>query len=162
MSVKLLDIKLETCPAARLIGKKYSAPGNWGEWWANGWFDILESLPGLDFNCDGYTGAVHTVDGKPEYWIGMYFPVDIQVPEGFEAVDIPELCYAVCYLYGREDDPELYSEASHNACQEALNGLGLTSRENSWRFERYSCPRFTTPDEYGCVILDYGISVAQQ
>ena len=28
-----------------------------------------------------------------------------------------------------------------------------------WCFERYNCPRFTSPDEAGNVILDYGISI---
>ena len=32
-------------------------------------------------------------------------------------------------------------------------------KEDDWCFERYNCPRFTTPDEKGNVILDYGISI---
>jgi hypothetical protein len=31
--------------------------------------------------------------------------------------------------------------------------------ENDWCFERYNCPGFTTPDNNGNVILDYGISI---
>ena len=26
-----------------------------------------------------YIGAVHIVDGIPEYWIGMFFPADTEV-----------------------------------------------------------------------------------
>lgn len=159
MAVQILEIKEESCPAARFIGKRYPGPGNWGEWWENGWFDILEQIPGLPINDNGYIGAVHIVDGAPEYWIGMFFPEDTLVPEGFSAVDIPPLDYAVCYLYAKEGDPALYSMDTHNACLEALNGSGFVRKEDDWCFERYNCPRFTSPDEHGNIILDYAISV---
>ena len=64
MSVKILEVKKESFPAARFIGKKYTQGPNWGEWW-----------------------------------------------------------------------------------------------ENDWCFERYNCPRFTSPDNNGNIILDYGISI---
>ena len=35
MSIKLLEIKKESCPAARLIGKKQAGSPNWNEWWEN-------------------------------------------------------------------------------------------------------------------------------
>ena len=35
MAVKLLEIKKESCPATRLIGRKYTGAPNWGEWWEN-------------------------------------------------------------------------------------------------------------------------------
>jgi hypothetical protein len=44
MSVKILEIKKENCPAARLIGKKYVNGLNWSEWWENNWFSILEKI----------------------------------------------------------------------------------------------------------------------
>ena len=56
----------ESWPAFRFIGKKYSGPANWDEWWANGWFETLEALPLSALNQDGYTEAIHTAAGQPE------------------------------------------------------------------------------------------------
>ncbi len=159
MAVKLLKIKKESCPAARLIGKKYVGDVNWGEWWENNWFANLESIECLPFNGDSYIGAVHIVEGMPEYWIGMFFPEGTQVPEGFEYVDIEAMDYAICYLYAPEGSEEFYSMETHDMCIEALKALGMKRKEDSWCIERCNCPRYTTPDELGCVILDYGVGI---
>ncbi|MBQ7776534.1 MAG: GyrI-like domain-containing protein [Lachnospiraceae bacterium] len=160
MAVKILEVKRESCPAARFIGKRYETGyGNWGEWWANDWFAVLEKMSELEINDDGYIGAMHVVEGNVEYWIGMFFPLDTAVPEGFEYVDMESMEYAVFYLYGNEQSGELYGLERHNQCLEELKKLGLQRKEDDWCFERYNCPRFTTPDELGNVILDYGISI---
>lgn len=159
MAVKLLEVKQESCGAARFIGKKYDDFVNWGEWWEKNWFAVLEAIPGLPINDDGYIGAVHIVDGRPEYWIGMFFPAGTEIPDGFEAVDMEPMHYAVCYLYGDEHNGELYSMETHEQCLEALKVQGLKRKEDDWCFERYNCPRFTTPDAQGKVILDYALSI---
>lgn len=159
MAVKILEVRLESCPATRLIGKKYEGNANWAEWWANDWFSQLETQPCIPFNTDAYIGAVHIVDGRPERWIGMFFPVDAEVPDGFAYVDIGPMDYAVCYLYEKEGSADFYAMDTHNLCLEALRERGLKRKEDDWCFERYNCPRFTTPDEQGNVILDYGISI---
>lgn len=159
MAVKIIEIKMESCPAVRLIGKKYEAAPNWNEWWENNWFEILEAKERLAFNGDAYIGAVHIVNGMPERWIGMFFPPDTEVPEGFEYADIEPLNYAVCYLYDKENSAEFYTMDTHNMCLAELRARGFKRKEDDWCFERYNCPRFTTPDEKGNVILDYGISI---
>ena len=159
MSVKILEVKRESFPATRLIGKKYEHGPNWGEWWQNDWFSTLEQKERLPVNGDAYIGAVHIVDGMPEYWIGMFFPVDTEAPEEFDFVDMDALEYAVCYLYDKEGSGDFYSMETHNMCLEELKSRGLKRKEDDWCFERYNCPRFTTPDEKGNVILDYGISI---
>ena len=161
MAVKILEITKETCPAARLIGKKYEHNPNWGEWWANNWFAALEIFPALPMNGDAYIGAVHIVDGMPEFWIGMFFSQDTEVPEGFEFVDIEPLNYAVCFLQAKEGSGDFYTMETHNQCLEAVKAQGLKRKEDDWCFERYNCPRFTTPDENGEVILDYGIAIEE-
>lgn len=159
MAVKIIEIKKECCPATRLIGKKYEKAPNWGEWWENNWFETLEAKECLPFNGDAYIGAVHIVDGMPEYWIGMFFPADTEVPESFEYVDIEPLNYVVCYLYDKENSGEFYTMDTHNMCLAELKARHFKRKEDDWCFERYNCPRFTTPDERGNVILDYGISI---
>ena len=141
MAVRILEVKKESCPSARLIGRKYGGPPDWAEWWKNDWF------------------AVHIVDGMPERWIGMFFPPGSEVPEGFEAVDIEASDYAVCYLCDKEGSEDFYTIETHDMCLEELKAHGLARKEDDWCFERYNCPRFTTPDPQGNVILDYGISI---
>ena len=158
MPVELIKIEKESFPAARLIGKKYAGRPNWGEWWENDWFSVLENAPRLEENGDAYIGAVRTVNGTPERWIGMFFPANTPVPEGFAAVDIAPQHYAVCYLQDKEGSPAFYTPETHTLCLEALRTHGDEPLEGGWRFERYNCPRFTTPDENGCVILDFGIA----
>ena len=159
MAAKIMEMKEDRWPAARFIGKKYTSGANWGEWWANDWFSVLEKQPGLAINDDSYIGAVHIVDGMPEYWIGMFFAPDTAVPEGFEYVDIESMDYAICYLYGNPDNGELFEMETHNMCLEEIKARGLKRKEDDWCFERYNCPRYTTPDESGNVILDYAISL---
>ena len=160
MAVRILEVKKENCAAARFIGKRYENAPDWGEWWQNDWFSVLEKNERLPMNGDAYIGAVHIVDGMPEYWIGMFFPVNTAVPEGFDFVDMEALEYAVCYLYDKEGG-DFYSMETHNRCLEELKSLGLKRKEDDWCFERYHCPRFTMPDEEGNVILDYGISIEE-
>ncbi len=159
MSVTIKEVKRESFPETRLIGKKYENGPNWGEWWANDWFSILEKNQPLSINGDAYIGAVHIVDGMPEYWIGMFFSVEANIPDGFDYVDIESLEYAVFYLYDKEGSGDFYTMETHNMCLEELKTLGYKRKEDDWCFERYNCPRFTTPDEKGNVILDYGISI---
>lgn len=159
MAVKILEIKKESCPKTRFIGKKYIDGVNWGEWWDNDWFSKIEVNKTLPFNTDAYVGAVHIVNGMPERWIGMFFSADTEVPEGFDYVDIEAMDYAVCYLYDKENSSDFYSMDTHNMCLEALKENGFKRKEDDWCFERYNCPRFTTADEDGCVILDYGIAI---
>lgn len=159
MAVRILEVKKEVCPATRFIGKKYEGVANWDEWWENDWFAILENNQSLSFNGDAYIGAVHIVNGMPERWIGMFFPINAEVPEGFEYVDIEPLNYAVCYLQDKEGSSEFFALETHNMCLEALKAKNMKRKEDDWCFERYNCPRFTTPDEEGNVILDYGVSI---
>lgn len=119
----------------------------------------MEVHTNISFNGDAYIGGVHIANGMPEYWIGMFFPVNTEVPEGFEYVDIEPLDYAVCYLYDKENSSEFYAMDTHNMCLEELKAHDLKRKEDDWCFERYNCPRFTTPDEKGNVILDYAISI---
>lgn len=159
MSVEIIDVKMEHCPAARLIGKTYAGRPNWGEWWANDWFAVLEKQPSIAFNGDAYLGAVRIVNGAPQRWIGMLFAENAPVPEGFEAVDIPPMDYAVFYLRDKEHSGDFYTMETHNRCLETLKAQGLARKEDDWCFERYNCPRFTAADENGCVILDYAIAI---
>lgn len=157
--MEITRIIRESCPSARFVGKKYDGAANWEEWWANGWFDILEKLSRLPINDNGYIEAIHTVNDSPEHWLGMFFPPNTAVPEPFQFVDIPALDYAVCYLYGSPETGELFDRTAHEQCLAALQEQGMYPKETGWCFQRCNCPRFTEPDEQGNVVLDYGIAI---
>lgn len=156
MAAEIVEIKVESWPACLLIGKRGT---NWGEWWGNDWFSPLEKNPALPQNGDAYIGAVRITNGAPERWIGMYFPEGTPVPEGYGAASIPAMRYAVCYLRAQEGSGDFYTQETHSRCLAALKEQGLVRREDDWCFERCNCPRFTTPDDQGRVVLDYGIAI---
>ncbi len=160
---EIIKVYREEVPAMRFIGKKYEGFGPWwGEWFACGWFDRIEQAMGdpeairrLWPDGGGYVGLERHADGQPfEYWIGMFTPADTSVPEGFACVDFPAAALGVCWLYGPED-------AVHDACpcRPRLESEGMRlwtdARGGRWSFENCLCPRYTTPDAQGNVILDY-------
>lgn len=167
MSLEIINAHLEDCPACRFIGKRYTPADSvnggygckWGEWWQNDWFSPLEKLPLLPIVGDSTMDAMRVVNGELEYWIGFFCEPGTEAPEGYEAVDIGPRRYAVLWKKGDEHSGELYGLEAHNLALAELRRHGWTRIEDDWCFERYNCPRFTTPDADGRVILDYGISV---
>ncbi len=164
MGAEIIKVYREHLPQLRLIGKRYSNNdrdqhgsygGKWQEWMEQGWFKPLERLGSLQENGDAVVGAMRFNNGTFEYWIGAFYPADTEVPEGYSYADIPESDIATCWIYGRDDNGELYGKDPHEACVAKWLEKGWEIRDNPWFFERYVTPRFTTPDDQGNVILDY-------
>ena len=159
---EIMKVFRETIPAMRFIGKKYDNFVFWEEWWENGWFDLLESnMDGTDKilsiweNGAGYIGVERRAEGQPfEYYIGMLTPENTPVPEGFLSIDFANLDLGTCWIYGREDEVHDTSACAQKITEQ---GMKIWQDENGavWSFENCLCPRFTTPDENGNVILDY-------
>lgn len=160
---ELIKVFKENVPEMRFIGKKYPDFGGWwGEWFANGWFELIENtMGGADAilkiwqNGAGYVGLERRCDGQPfEYWIGMFTPAETHVPDGFDFIDFPAVALGTCWLYGKEDEVH-----DTSACLSAIksNNMELWTDYNGgiWSFENCLCPRYTTPDENGNVIMDY-------
>ena len=149
--------------AMRFIGKKYgdadrvdgSFGAKWGEWFGNGWFSTIENqknggIKEVYEDGDAYIGLMRGGHEEPfEYWIGCFMPELTAVPEGFQFIDFPACDLGVCWVYGKEDEV-YYLEGQ---CGERLEKDGFDI-DYGWCFERYACPRFTTPDEKGNIILD--------
>ncbi len=161
--VKIIKVFREPVPAMRFIGKKYPDFGGWwGEWFANGWFEQIENaMGGIDSiikiweSGGGYVGLERHADNAPfEYWIGMFTPADTPVPEGFLSVDFPAGSLGTCWIYGKEAEVH-----DTSGCRPALLGEGFELWRDSdgvvWSFENCQCPRYTTPDAEGNVIMDY-------
>jgi len=161
----------QSVPALRFIGKKYSENDSvngfgakWNEWFDNGWFSVLENLvdgqvKDIYEDGDAYVGLIGgkgTIESPMEYWIGMFMPESTTVPEEFTYIDFPKSLFGICWIYGKEN--ELYG--NYGQCVEKLTAEGFEFNSDlPWCFERYVCPRFTTPDEQGKVILDVGFFV---
>ena len=150
MAVSVRHVGCVALPALRLIGRTGT---RWADWWANSWFDALEhhTVPPCD---PDYMDCIRTCGEQEESWIGMLFPADAPVPEGFHTVELPAADYALIYLRGREDDPDLYGPAARALCIQAMAEQGMQPVP-SVTLVRYNCPRFTTPDAEGCVTVDY-------
>lgn len=158
--MRVTRVENESCRKIKLIGRKYTNGTHWGEWWEKNLFASLESTEGLAaLNDNGYIGLMRNGKDGFEYWIGMFFESGAIVPEGFEALDIPDANFAVFHIYGNEQKGEIYGEAPTNTCIDILKKSGLDISADFLRFERYNCPRYTTPDELGNVILDYGFAI---
>lgn len=160
---EIIKVFKDEVPGMRFIGKKYQDYNGWGEWFANGWFDVIENSMGgtekiLEIweNGGAYVGLECRKNGElQQYWIGMFTPEDTEVPQDFEYIDFPKSGLGTCWIYGREEEVH----GSVGNCWKALldEGFEIAVDENGveMSFENCLCPRFTTPDEKGNVILDY-------
>lgn len=160
---EIIKVYRESLPELRLIGKRYvdgdrgkdgGFNRQWEEWFQRGWFKPLEALGCLPANGDAYVGCMRCA-GEFEYWIGMFFPRDTSVPDGYSYADISAGDIGTCWIYGRAESGELYGQGVHDACVAKIRDEGWQLADNGWFFERYNCRRFTTPDETSNVILDY-------
>ena len=161
---EIVKVFRDRVPALRFIGKEYADFSGWGEWFQNAWFDRVESCMGgvgavtkLWKNGGGYTGLERRAEDGAllSYHIGMFAPPDTVAPQGFLAMDFPEGSFGTVWIRGREDEV-------HDAiplCLPALLDAGFVPKRDRegaiLSFENGLCPRFTTPDGEGKVILDY-------
>lgn len=167
MTAKIKNSYTKKFPETRFIGKRYtdedringSFGAKWGEWSQKDMFAPLEKLKVTSENEETYYGAMRIVNGRFEYWIGMFCNAGATAPEGYDFIDIKPLTFAVFWLYGSEQNGEIYGIDNHNMCLDEMKQQGLVHSDDDWCFEGYVCPRYTTPDEKGNVILDYGIAV---
>jgi len=159
---EITKVYRQTMAPSKFIGKRYTDKdrvdgtfgAKWGEWFQNGWFDLLKKQATGDMKAiceDGNAsiGLMRETTGGFEYWIGYFMPTDTPTPEGFESVDFPKSELGVCWVYGKEG--EVFMQEGR--CHGRLEGEGYKMK-GEWCFERYEHPRFTTPDDKGNIILD--------
>ncbi len=161
--VTILKTQRESYPQVKLIGKRYSDADRdkfgtfgekWGEWFQKDWFSPLRSGRGLEGISDNYVGAMRYTQTGVEYWIGVLMAPEDLAPAGYDEVEIPAGDLGVCFLYGKDGSPDLFGMEAFEACMAAIKAQGWETAPQGWFLERYNCPRYTTPDEKGNVILD--------
>ncbi|MDD3242949.1 MAG: GyrI-like domain-containing protein [Eubacteriales bacterium] len=155
---QITKVYRQALPAMKLVGKCYgdadkvndTFAGVWSTWFENGLFAPLEqsdrALPIQDG--DAYIGLLRCKAGEPiQYWVGMFMAPDAQVPQGYDSVPLAAGEVVVCWVYGRE--PDIYMADCLPCIKE--EGAAWAADQNGvlWCFERYACPRFTSPDEKG-------------
>ena len=159
----IIRVYRQTVGDMLFIGRKYgeadrangSFGAKWSLWFQNGWFDVIErqvtaSREGMGEDSDAYLGMMReNANGDFEYWIGCFVPKNTAIPEGFEGVQWPACDIGVCWVYGKE--PDVYK--FEGECGKRLEKEGYKI-PYTWCFERYTCPRFTSPDDKGNIILD--------
>ena len=169
MGAEIIRIYTEEMPATRFIGKKYfmedrengSFSSKWGEWFQNGWFEIIEKQSDQDLSqwfVEGgaYIGLERLKENEPfEYYIGIFMPEGTPVPAGFEALDFPASLLGVGWIKGTMENIFIWEEIRDRLILEGYKPVA-DEQDALWSFERYTCPRFTDPDEDGNIILDYG------
>ena len=102
------------------------------------------------------------------YWIGLFFPADTDIPDGYDYLDLPESNIGVGWVCGNEENGEIYGGPPHEAVCKKIedDGIGVfrndiagVGSDTYCFFEIYNCPRFTVEDENGNVTLDYGNNI---
>ena len=169
---KIIKAYKQSIPETRFIGIKYGDGdrdeyGSFGEKWglahASDLFGKIESAVGIDKirvlyeDSDAYVGLMRCNADEPfQYWIGMFTPAGSPVPDGMEYVDFVASELGIAWIYGDEGDVFCHDDE----CVAELTKIGCAPKNDEsgsmWFFERYQCPRYTTPDDDGKIILDSG------
>jgi len=172
---EIIKVYTQSINPLKFIGKKYDnadrtdgtfeVASKWSEWFENGWFKLIEKQitnnPDDTYEDIGaYIGLLRNKSGEQyQYWIGMFVPENTETPKGFTHINFPKSEIGVCWVYGKEEHISMNGSLDiFHQCKDRLEKDGthhVHDKDNvCWAFERYTCPRFTTPDEKGNVILD--------
>lgn len=165
----LIDFEVKSLPQLKLVGKELRhsmeaqmkgdnpLPGFWGECFGEDAFAPLEAQADQVYD-PSYVGVMidwARGDGMFSYVVGMLMKPDAVVPEGYYSVMLDETHAAVGYIRGK--DTADVCDNAHELTEAALKEKGLNCDGMAWSMELYNCPRFTTPDADGNIVLDYYI-----
>lgn len=166
---KIVKLEMKELPALSVIGKQIKVsmrklptenpiPAFWEKCISDGTFATLEKQ--TDFIVDdayvGWMADWPNNDGCFTYLCGMLMKINCPIPaSGFVSRTIEPATVAIGWIQGSSTS-EVCSLA-HEATQKALEENGYSCDDAQWCMELYNCPRFTTPDENGNIILDYYI-----
>jgi len=166
---KLIKFEVKELPKIYLVGKELRydmevhmkgdnrIPAFWEKCFAENIFSTLEKQSDYVYD-PAYVGVMmdwDKGDGNFSYICGMLFKEGISAPEGFVLREIAAGKVGLSWIKGK-DTADVCSNA-HVLTEQALKDAGFRYDKIKWCMELYNCPRFTTPDENGEIILDYYI-----
>lgn len=163
MPAEIIQCERISHPPLRFIGKRFTDYPNWGLFWENNWFDDIEKAGArAALNDDSYCVLTGFTPEGIEFYLGEFFPANTRVPAGFDYADLPAMDAGMCYIKGSVGDCVNFvmTQRDQLLSELAKNGMTVTQGTTPPRwasFERDNCPRWTTPDEDGEVILDYAL-----
>ena len=150
----------EVCVVGKLIHLNqvdFSAGAKlWEQCFADGTFATLEALKEY-IHEDAYVGYMdeyNPTSGEFNYLCGMIMKPGVPVPEGFTARTLPATKIGVAWIKGKQGQVSEICTAAYNLTPAAIVQKGMKMAGN-WTMEVYTCPRFTTPDENGDIIIDF-------
>ena len=168
---ELIKFDVKRLPKLMLVGKelRYNMeahmkgdnrmPAFWDKCFVDEIFSLLEKQ--TDFVYDNaYVGVMidwDKGDGDFSYIVGMLMKEGVSVPNGYYNRDIEETDVAIGWIKGK-NVADVCSSA-HSQTEQALKEKGYRCDKMKWCMELYNCPRFTTPDGDGNIILDYYIPI---
>lgn len=166
---ELIKMQYVTMPASVVVGKSITVsmsemannpiPAFWGRCFEQGLFAPLEAQADMVVE-DSYVGWMRFLSQDSfEYVCGMLMKPGCQIPGGYLAIEKPETDVAIGWVQGKESD--VYPAAHHLTEQGMINDGYKMNMQAGWSMELYNCPRFTTPNEQGLIILDYIIPVVK-
>lgn len=166
---KLIKFEVKQLPKIYLVGKELRydmevhmkgdnrIPAFWEKCFAENIFSTLEKQSDYVYDT-AYVGVMidwDKGDGNFSYICGMLFKEGIPAPEGFVLREIAAGKVGLSWIKGK-DTADVCSNA-HVLTEQAIKDAGFPYDKIKWCMELYNCPRFTTPDENGEIILDYYI-----
>lgn len=168
---EIIKLEVKRLPSIKLIGKelRYNMdlhmqgenriPDFWNKCFADEIFFPLENQADHVYDKD-YVGVMcdwDKGDGDFSYVVGMLMNNSAAVPEGYCCKDIEETDVAIGWIKGKSTS-DVCSNA-HELTEKTLIENGYKFDNMKWCMELYNCPRFTTPDENGYIILDYYVPI---
>ncbi len=145
------------------IDSENPVPAFWDVCFGDGTFAKLESMKDWVL-CPDYVGFMtdwQGGDGKFTYIVGMMMKHGCPLPdESFVSRTVNPSTAAVGFIQGISTQDVCMN--AHALTQHAMEERGCSAEGAAWCMELYNCPRFTTPDEQGQIILDYYIPCASK
>ena len=166
---KLVRLEFLPLPKILVVGKELrmnmeehmkgpnQIPGFWETCMSDGTFTVLEQNRDLLYD-SAYVGFMtdwDRGDGCFSYICGMLYKEGSPVPGGYISRETEPTDAAISWIRGRDVDD--VCQNAHTLTEQAVKDAGYSLDALKWTMELYHCPRFTTPDAYGEIILDYYI-----
>jgi len=137
----------------------------WGRCFGDGTFAMLEAMTDHVYKPArvghayvGLNAARDPATGEVEHTAGMLMNPGTPVPDGFVARPLAPAKVAVGWVKGKPGAEGAIYAAMHRLVADALAEKGFgPDAAAGWTMELYNCPRWTTPDVGGCIVVDYCI-----